>query len=54
MNKSIKQIEAEYRRLIRQLAKTGWIGHGYVQVAGRELADLATSGREKSVARPSR
>ena len=27
-------ITAEYRRLVRQLARTGWISHGYVQDRG--------------------
>ena len=34
MNKDIKPIEAEYRRLARRLANTGWISHGYVQDRG--------------------
>jgi hypothetical protein len=34
MKITIQQIEAEYRRRIRQLAKIGWISHGYVQDRG--------------------
>jgi len=34
MNKSPKQIEAQYRRLVRRLAQTQWISHGYVQDRG--------------------
>jgi hypothetical protein len=34
MKITIQQIEAEYRRRVRQLAKTGWISHGYVQDRG--------------------
>jgi hypothetical protein len=34
MNKDTKPAEAEYQRLASQLAKTGWISHGYVQNRG--------------------
>ena len=34
MNKSPRQIEVQYRRLVRQLAQTDWISHGYVQDRG--------------------
>ena len=34
MNKDTEPAEAEYRRLASQLAKTGWISHGYVQNRG--------------------
>jgi hypothetical protein len=30
----LSELEAEYRRLQRQLARTGWISHGYVQDRG--------------------
>jgi len=29
-----QRIQAEYRRLLRKLAGTGWISHGYVQDRG--------------------
>ena len=32
--KDTKAIQAEYRKLVRQLARTGWISHGYVQDRG--------------------
>jgi hypothetical protein len=31
---TIQQIEAEYRRRVRQLAKTGWISHRYARDRG--------------------
>lgn len=34
MNKEINPGAAEYRQLARQLAKTEWISHGYVQNRG--------------------
>ena len=34
MNKDTKPAEAKYRRLASQLAKIGWISHGYVQNRG--------------------
>jgi hypothetical protein len=34
MQPTLKQLEAEYRRLARRLATTGWISHGYVQDRG--------------------
>ena len=34
MNKDIKPGAAEYQRLASQLAKIGWISHGYVQNRG--------------------
>lgn len=34
MKKALTQEELEYRQLLRQLAKTGWISHGYVQNRG--------------------
>ena len=34
MKSTAKQLEAQYRRLARRLAKTGWISHGYVQDRG--------------------
>jgi len=32
--KNTRKIQAEYRRLLRKLAGTGWISHGYVQDRG--------------------
>ena len=32
--KNTTNIEAEYRQLVRQLARTRWISHGYVQDRG--------------------
>ena len=34
MKTNIKRLKAEYERLGRQLSKTGWISHGYVQDRG--------------------
>ena len=34
MSPTSKQLQAQYRRLARRLAKTGWISHGYVQDRG--------------------
>lgn len=34
MTPDIRQLKAEYRKLSRQLAKPGWISHGYVQDRG--------------------
>ena len=34
MKKDIPPIEAEYRRLARRLANSGWISHGYAQNRG--------------------
>ena len=34
MKKDAQTLSAEYRRLARQLARTGWISHGYVQDRG--------------------
>ncbi len=34
MQPEITKLKAEYRRLQRQVAKTGWISHGYVQNRG--------------------
>ena len=34
MNTDVSELRAEYRRLQRQLARTGWISHGYVQDRG--------------------
>jgi len=32
--KDTRKIKAEYRKLVHQLARTGWISHGYVQDRG--------------------
>lgn len=32
--KDTRKIQTEYRRLLRKLAGTGWISHGYVQDRG--------------------
>ena len=34
MKSDIRKLKAEYRTLCHQLAKTGWISHGYVQDRG--------------------
>ncbi len=34
VKRTTQRIEAEYRRLARQLTRTGWISHGYVQDRG--------------------
>ena len=34
MSPTAKQLDVQYRRLARRLARTGWISHGYVQDRG--------------------
>lgn len=34
MKSTPKRLQAEYRRLVTRLARTGWISHGYVQDRG--------------------
>jgi len=34
MKNNLVELRAEYRRLRRQVARTGWISHGYVQDRG--------------------
>jgi hypothetical protein len=34
MNSDLRKLKAEYRKLCHQMAKTGWISHGYVQDRG--------------------
>lgn len=34
MKTNLSELRVEYRRLQRQLARTGWISHGYVQDRG--------------------
>jgi hypothetical protein len=34
MKTALSELRVEYRRLQRQLARTGWISHGYVQDRG--------------------
>ena len=34
MHSNLPQLKGKYRQLVRQLAKTGWISHGYVQDRG--------------------
>jgi len=34
MKTVLSELRVEYRRLARQLARTGWISHGYVQDRG--------------------
>jgi predicted transcriptional regulator len=34
MKTDLSRLRAEYQRLLRELARTGWISHGYVQDRG--------------------
>jgi hypothetical protein len=34
MKRTIKQLQADYQRIAKGLARTGWISHGYVQDRG--------------------